>query len=435
MLKRPSTGYNTFVFIFLLGVFSIGNWIDRDQTLPLFLAFFSALLGYLFILQEKENFKLLVGIGLLARLILFFTMPSLSDDIYRFIWDGLLSKNGLNPYTELPSYYLNTTAIPGINSELFNHLNSSNYFSVYPPLNQFLFWISIACTDSWLTATNLLRALLLLADVGSLLILQRLLFHYGKPKQLAFWYFLNPLVILEFTGNIHFEGLVIFLVLVGIYFLEKNRGGLSAASLGLAIATKLLPLIYLPYLFILGLRNRRWWVAISAGLIAILTLLPMLNHAFISSMQSSLDLYFRNFEFNASLYFIAREVGLLIYGYNNIAFIGPLLALLSFSSILFISILGNKRQWSIPKTLLFILTTYLLFTTTVHPWYVLPLIAFGLLSGYWYPIVWSLMIFLTYLGYSKEGFELPLFIVFVEYAVIAVSICIEQIWKRNTSYS
>jgi hypothetical protein len=431
MPRQHNTGYYTFLAIFLLAIFSIGNWIERHHTLPLLLAYSSAFLGYIFLQLKNENSNLLLSTGILIRVLLLLSLPSLSDDLYRFIWDGTLLKNGIHPFSQLPGYYLDQN-IPGLDQELFNKLNSQNYFTVYPPLNQFIFWLSVTVADSdWLVSANIIRLFLFAADFGSFYFLKKLLIHYKKPQKLAFWYWLNPLIILEFTGNLHFEGLVIFFLLAGIYFYEKNKNWHSATGLGLAIGTKLLPLIYLPFLFLKGLKEKKWFVSIMAGIIGMATLLPILNETFIRAMSQSLNLYFRSFEFNASIYFMAREVGYWIYGYNNIVLIGPALSILSFLSIIAISVIAYFKKWSIPKSFLFILTVYLLFATTVHPWYILPLIAFGLLSGYWYPIVWSFLIFLTYAGYTKDGFELPMYIVVVEYLVILIVILLELRFHSN----
>lgn len=428
-LNQAKTGYYTFLVIFVLAIFSIGNWFERHQSLPLILAFGSAFVAYFFIVYKSENTQTLLTTGILVRVLLFLSLPTLSDDLYRFIWDGTLLKNGIHPFAELPGYYLDKN-IEGIDQQLYDNLNSPNYFTIYPPLNQYIFLLSVWIGDGdWLVSANVIRLLLYGADMGSFFLLRKLLIHYGKSANLAFWYFLNPLVILEFVGNLHFEGLIIFFILAGIYGYEKNRNWLSASGFGLAIGTKLLPLIYLPYLLLKGLKEKRWFISILAGIIGLLTFLPMLNVQFISGITDSLDLYFRSFEFNASIYFIAREIGFWIYGYNNIALIGPLLSILSFLSIIAISILSWVRKWSLPKSLLFILTVYLLFATTVHPWYILPLVAFGVLSGFWYPVVWSLLIFLTYIGYTQSGFELPAYIIVIEYVVVLVILSFEI---RNT---
>lgn len=425
MPKQHKTGYYTFLVVYVLAIFSLGNWIERHHTLPLLLAYSSAFMAYVFLLIRQEDHTLLFGTGLVIRLLLFISLPSLSDDLYRFIWDGTLLKNGIHPFEALPSAHL-SKGINGIDQELFGQLNSPNYFTIYPPLNQFIFWLSVSIGQgSWLVSANTIRLILLGADVGSFYFLKKLLGHYKNPEKLAFWYWLNPLIMLEFTGNLHFEGLVIFFALGGIYYYEKSKKWHSAIGFGLAVGTKLLPLIYLPFIFLHGLKNKKWMVGILSGIVGLMTLLPLLNETFINAMSESLDLYFRSFEFNASIYFIARAIGFWVYGYNNIALIGPLLSIVSIVSILALSFIGILKKWSIPKTLLFILTSYLLFATTVHPWYVLPLVAFGILSGYWYPIVWSLLIFLTYSGYTKNGFELPMYIVAIEYSIVFVIAILE----------
>lgn len=430
MPNNYKTGYYTFLVVYILAVFSIGNWIERHQTLPLMLAYASAFGGYVFILQKDEYKKLLFNGGILIRILLFLSLPTLSDDLYRFIWDGTLLKNGIHPFDELPGYYLNQN-ISGLDHQLYNKLNSPNYFTIYPPLNQFIFWLSaVIGNGDWLVSSNVIRLILSAADVGSFFLLEKLLTHYGKSGKMAYWYFLNPLVIIEFTGNLHFEGLVIFFLLVGIYFYEKNKSLLSSVGFGLAVGTKLLPLIYLPFLFLKGLKNKKWFISIMAGIIGLATLLPLLNETFIQAISQSLDLYFRSFEFNASIYFIAREVGYWIYGYNNIALIGPVLSILSFLSIMSISAIAYLKNWKLPKAFLFILTCYLLFATTVHPWYILPLLVFGLLSGYWFPVVWSFLIFITYAGYTKNGFELPMYIVVVEYLITALVLLVEARMKN-----
>ena len=393
-------------------------------------SYVAAFTSYLFLTYDRESPVLLFVFGIIARLTLFFSLPSLSDDIYRFIWDGTLLKNGIHPFAELPGYYLNQK-IPGLDQALYGRLNSPKYFSIYPPLNQLIFWISVQFNSNWMVSANVIRTLILAADVGSFFLLKKLLRLYQREEHLAFFYFLNPLVILESVGNVHFEGVVIFFLLVGIYLYEKNRKWFSAVSIGLAIGTKLLPAIYLPYLFLKGLKNKKWWIPLLSGVVGLISILPMTDREFLDGMQSSLNLYFREFEFNASLYFLARELGIEYYGYNNIAKIGPLLSVLSILSILALSVIGTVKKWSIAKMFLFILSAYLLFTTTVHPWYILPLIAFGILSGYWYSIVWSVTIFFTYAGYTSDGFELPLWIIVSEYFFVILTFTIEQFFKSR----
>lgn len=430
MRKNQSIGFYSALLVFTFSIFFIGSIIERHQSISLLLAFSGAFLSSIVIIRSDASLKFLAGFGIFLRLILFFSMPSLSDDIYRFIWDGTLLKNGIHPFDNLPAHYLSEN-IAGINQTLFDRLNSPHYFTIYPPINQFIFLLSTWIGNgNWLVSAGVIRVLLVLADIGSLWFLTRLLKEKQKSTTLAFWFFLNPLVILEFSGNLHFEGLVIFFLLAGIYFWKEKKILFSGTAFGLAIGTKLLPLIFLPYLFLAGVKNWKWGISIIAGIIAILSLIPMFSASFIAGMQSSIGLYFQKFEFNASIYFLAREIGFYNYGYNRIAQIGPWMSIISTASIVAISIVGYLKKWSIAKTLLFVLSIYLLFATTVHPWYILPLIVLGILSGYNFPIIWSFMIFATYLGYSESGFELPMTWIFIEYAVVLTTLIFELNKKK-----
>lgn len=418
------------LLLFLGGLFLIGNSLEREQFVGLIIFFTVAFHSYWALIGVGFPYKKLLAIGIIARLFFFFSLPALSDDIYRFIWDGLLLKSGFNPYAKIPSELISSGNINGITTELLNLLNSPDYFTVYPPINQAIFWLSTTIGgDNYLISTNVIRVILLLADIGSCYFLRKIL--PEKKKKLVFLYFLNPLVIIEFVGNTHFEGVVIFFLLMGTYYLQKNKKVLSGLGFGLAIGTKLLPAIFLPILFLKGLKNNKWQISIIAFFIAVLTIYPMLNTSSLDGMQNSLSLYFKKFEFNASLYFIARKIGEWYYGYNNIEKIGPLLSAFSLISILIISILGMVKKWQLERTLLLVLTSYLLFSTTVHPWYVIPLIPLAILSKFDYPITWSNLVFLTYFGYSSTGFDLPIWVILAEYSLVIGWMVYELKTRKN----
>ena len=64
----------------------------------------------------------------MIRLMLLFSFPNLSDDIFRFIWDGRMCSLGINPYGYLPSEIVDNHAALG--AELYSELNSPNYFTI-----------------------------------------------------------------------------------------------------------------------------------------------------------------------------------------------------------------------------------------------------------------------------------------------------------------
>src|SRR5690606_31776628 len=87
---------------------------------------------------------------------------------------------------------------------------------------------------------------------------------------------------------------------------------------------------------------------------------------------------------------------------------------------------GQEGQQLI-KDWLWIYGIYLLFTTTLHPWYVLPLLVFSVFTNYRFAALWSFMIFFTYAGYSSKGYTENLWIVFVEYFLVIIYFAFEFI--------
>lgn len=424
---RRNLGYVgalVFLLALLLPIFTI----TRSDTI-LILGSYAIAFGAYFFVCGIENERFLVSLGFIARIGLFLTLPILSDDVFRFLWDGLLLKNGIHPFNELPGFYLDKN-LSGLDQALFDRLNSKTHFTVYPPINQGIFWLAVTISENWLVSTGIIRLFLLASDIGTLYFLRKLLVLKQKPVQWAMLYFLNPLIIIEGVGNLHFEVMVIFFLVTGLYYFEKNKVRKSAIQFGLAVGTKLLPLIFLPYFFFREIRIRKIAFSLIAGLVSIATLLPLYSPSFIHGMRDSLGLYFQRFEFNASIYYLIREIGFAITGYNEIARIGPALSLTSFLTIITISIVAIRKKWAVEKVLLFTLTGHLLLSMTIHPWYILPLIALGILSGYVFPIVWSFAIFITYAGYASKQYELSMWLIALEYLIVFLAFIFNQRIKQ-----
>lgn len=410
------TGAYTSAFILFAGVSTIGTALTRDQSMLLGLAYFAAFFGYFWSCKFPASGQIYLWLGIGLRLILFLQLPTLSDDIYRFLWDGYLLHADLDPYQAVPQQLIAMGELPaGLSENLYHLLNSPAYYSIYPPINQAVFWLATWSSD-WLVATNIIRLLLLGADIYSYFLLRKLLVRNQLSAHLANWFWLNPLIILELVGNIHFEGFVIALLLTSIYYYQQHKRTLTGMALGMAAGTKLLPLIFLPAVLFRSKRKNGIYITAVAGVVFVIVMAPMLSSALLNSMTNSLDLYVRKFEFNASFYFIFRQIGFWLRGYNTIQVLGPSLAALSAISIFGWTWWARKKK--LATLLLGSLSIYLLLTTTVHPWYVLPLIPLGILSGFYFPIVWSAMVFVTYFGYSQEGFELSASWVVVEYTIV-----------------
>ncbi|MEM9258643.1 MAG: hypothetical protein AAGA62_03290 [Bacteroidota bacterium] len=166
------------ILLLATGVLYLGFGVDRMDFTSLFGSFLVSFAGYLALVYrpQRGSVKLLIGLGIALRLALVFAFPLLSDDIYRFIWDGHLVASGHNPFAQLPAFYLEPgNEVAGLSADLFERLNSPEYYTIYPPIAQGVFtvaaWLS---PNSWYGAAVVMKLFLFLCELGSLWLLWQL---------------------------------------------------------------------------------------------------------------------------------------------------------------------------------------------------------------------------------------------------------------------
>lgn len=393
-------------------------------------------------IDNPKNVFIGVGAAILFRVALLFTIPNLSDDFYRFFWDGQLLTNGIGPFAATPAEWVangGTATISALNNDLYSKLNSPEYFTIYPPVCQFVFWTAAKLFPNNLEgAVIVMKFFMLLFELGTLFFLSRMLKHWKLRPDLILLYALNPLVIIELTGNIHFEAGMICFSLMAVWLFVKKMPNGSALAMALAICTKLLPLIFLPFLIKRLFKNQSFIPMLKyfsiVGLIVVALFSMVLNVEEVKNILASIDLYFRRFEFNASVYYLIREIGYWVKGWNIIQSAGPILGVLTFGSICGLAFLEKKRSWvSLLRMMLLSLSIYLVFANIVHPWYIASLIAFCLFTNFRYPILWSFLIMLTYQTYQTTAYQENLWIVGIEYTLLLAFIVYELVCQQRTN--
>ena len=370
----------------------------------------------------------LIVLAFITRLLMLPSFPKLSDDIYRFIWDGEMSNLGIHPLKYTPEYVISNllTGNEYLNF-LFESMNSKLYYTIYPPVHQFCFYLStLGDHSSVITSAFILRVIIVLSELGIFYFLLKILNQLNKPGYLVLIYFLNPLILIELSGNLHLESVMIFFFLAFLYFIMTNRILIGSLFFALSIATKLFPLIFLPaILWFLHKNGKAQKFAFSLLMFSLLFFLPMFWSYDLINFLSSLDLYFQKFEFNASIYYLIREVGIIFTGYNQIAVIGPFLALSTFIIVIWLTV--NSKLSSIIELVDLIILSfgiYLMLGTTIHPWYLSLLIALCVIRLNYWIILWS---FLIVLSYSVYGFaEVPFSIISLEYILLGLFVWIEK---------
>jgi hypothetical protein len=436
--------------------FFFAYFLERENFGMLISQYLILFLPFLYFLKtEQWNFPFLVGIAILFRLVFLFAIPNLSQDFYRFIWDGRMIWEGFNPFISLPETFIEQRNFP-LNEavDLYKGMGELNgsHFTNYPPINQLNFLIAAIFSNSNIFgAVIVLRLQIILADIGIIYFGKKILEKLNLPIHHIFLYALNPFIIIELTGNLHFEAVMLFFLVWSLYLLLQGKWIWAAVILGLSVSVKLIPLLLLPLFWqwftstplsnphsrsaifasermetkqshkknlLLGFAKLFMFSAIVI-LVNILLFLPFLSSELISSYSNSVGLWFRNFEFNASFYYIAREIGYLFRGYNEIAIIGKIMPIITPVFLLMITFFRkNKTPQQLFTALLFGLTFYYFTTTTMHPWYLATLVLLSVFTKYRFPIVWSVVIILSYQAYSNDPWQENLWFVALEYVIV-----------------
>lgn len=407
--------------LILSGFFVLSTEINRTETKVL-LSVYSVL--FVLLWYWIKNFSTLSSIlflGLTARLLFSFHLPELSQDFYRYLWDGQIQHLGINPYLYTPEQLIHKVSFPDAQL-LFNKMGSlsAGNYSNYPPASQLVFKIA-----AYFHQEQVMEGVLVLRLIH--FISEFLLFFVGctflkrlnlEPAYIA-WYFLNPLVIIEGIGNLHGESLMFCFTLLSLSFLVRKKSLYSGLLMGTAVAIKLLPLLFIP-VFYKFLRGKKFSVfCLGLGLSSAFFWLPFWEGSMASQYKDTLDLWFTTFEFNGSLYNLVRAIGFQQKGYNIIRQLGEVTPFIVVGLVIVFSFFrSNRTIKSLIKSILFLLSCYFFMATTIHPWYIINLLFFGILSGYAFPLIWSLSVFWSYSAYGPHGFEENPFIQFAEYIFV-----------------
>jgi hypothetical protein len=381
----------------------------------------------------------MVGLGVVFRLIFLFSIPNLSQDFYRFIWDGQLIINGLNPYLFTPNELINTHHTLFTQMEpLYKEMGalSAQHFSNYPPIHQLPFVIAaLISKNSILGSVIILRIIIILADIGILIYGKKLLELLKLPTQNIFYYFLNPLVVIELTGNLHFEALMLFFLVVSLYFLYKQKLIHSAIFMGFSILTKLLPVFFLPLLINrLKFKKTLLYSTLIIGCIIVLCL-PFFEFQFLKNYGKTVGLWFTNFEFNSSFYSLGKSAMSKNFGIQLIEHMPYVVPFLMAVFTLYFSLQKTTETKKIIQSFFWILTIYFLMSTTVHPWYITTLVFLSCFTNYKFALAWSATIFFSYFAYHKSGVESNTLFELIEYVSVGIVLLFERIKNKTTTTS
>ena len=359
-------------------------------------------------LPSTRSLAWILGVALVARLLLIPTAPTLSEDAYRYLWDGALVRDGVNPFVHAPS----DPALADRRGELFARLNHADVPTIYPPAAQ-LFFAAVAAVHA--TPATLKGGYLPL-EIAAWLALLALLRRRGLASERILLFAWNPLVLVESYGSGHVDLLAAAALVLALAFLDAGRRVPAGVAWAVASLSKYTPLLLGPTL----VRQRAWVVLLSAGLSMAVLALPFVGAG--PALFHGLGAYAAHWEFNGPLFPLLRAV------------MGGDAARLLLAALLGLAVTAiSLRARTASGAALGCLTAYLIASPTVFPWYLVTLAALLPLHPNAGILAATGLVALSYLPlphYRATGeWALPSWIPWIEYG--AWALVAAMAWART----
>jgi alpha-1,6-mannosyltransferase len=221
-------------------------------------------------LRSGDSRRLLV-LGLifaaLFRLSILFSPPYLSDDIYRYLWDGRVQAAGINPYRYIPA----DESLAHLRDEkIYPNINRRDYaHTMYPPAAEAVFLLITRFSGS----VTWMKAAMVAFEAIAVWALVQLLISFGFARQRVLIYAWHPLAVWEFAGSGHVDALAIAFIALALLVHRKHGETLTGFLLACAACVKLFPAVLLPAFY----RRRSWKMPLAFVATILVAYLPYLG--------------------------------------------------------------------------------------------------------------------------------------------------------------
>jgi hypothetical protein len=230
-------------------------------------------------LRSRDSRPLLV-LGLifaaLFRLGIIFYPPYLSDDIYRYIWDGRVQAAGINPYRYVPA---GESLAALRDDKIYPNINRRDSAqTIYPPVAEAVFLLVTRFSES----VTWMKAAMVGFEAVAIWAIVQLLISFGFARQRVLIYAWHPLAIWEFAGSGHVDALAIAFIALAL-LVRRNRGEtLTGIFLACATCVKLFPAVLFPALYL----RRSWKMPLAFAATILIAYLPYLSVGPIGTLGS-----------------------------------------------------------------------------------------------------------------------------------------------------
>jgi len=361
------------------------------------------------------SLKEIIFIALALRVILMFVNPITSDDYYRYLWDGKVQAEGINPYEYSP---LELSKLH--DKEIYPNVTYPDIKTIYPPVSEMVFYFSYELSGPNVYA---LKIIYLLFEAGILYFLFLTLRYLKINSNYIFLYTMSPLVLFEFFINAHVDIIILFFLSGFIYFSISKNTGPALLFLSFSVLSKTYSLIFLPlyliYLYRSGMDFKNIFIQMFYFMLPLLLL--NLYGSSLVNLYLTMGNYMQNWYSNNLIYVMLNSV-INVFNVNDHHIARYILIMFFLTTYFFIL----RSGFTLLQKLYLISFFYLFFSHTVHQWYLTLLVLFLPACFSYSAFYWSGIIGLTnitvYYYLNDKAWDDFMPVLVTEYIILSILI-------------
>lgn len=379
-------------------------------------------------LRSSDSRSILV-LGLLFaalfRLSILFSPPYLSDDIYRYIWDGRVQAAGINPYRYIPA----EEPLAQLRDErVYTHINRRDSVrTIYPPVAQAAFLLVTRVSES----VTWMKAAMVGFEAIAIWAMIQLLGSFGFARQRVLIYAWHPLAVWEFAGSGHADALAIAFIALALLARRKNAETLTGVLIACATCVKLFPIVLFPALY----TRKSWKMPLAFVATLVIVYLPYLSVGPMRVLGSLPAYSSEQGLLTGKQYFL---LALARQGLNaNI----PTLAYF----VLVAAVLGGLSLWMLLdrrgddtrylRNALLIASVFMVFQAPHFSWYftwLIPFLCFIPSIPYFYLTLSNFVLYLTWLNDTPNRVLIYKALIFAPFLILGLILIL---WRRRQEIS